>query len=46
MLAEHNGGAWIGVLTVKGPKGSFRIKTALSDREKHLILCGGLLASL
>ena len=35
-----------GVLTVKGPKGSFEVKTALSDREKHLILCGGLLASL
>ncbi len=35
-----------GVLEVKGPKGSFRVKTALSDREKHLLLCGGLLASL
>ena len=35
-----------GVLTVKGPKGAFKVKTALSDREKHLILCGGLLASL
>ena len=35
-----------GVLTVKGPKGAFQAKTALSDREKHLILCGGLLASL
>ena len=35
-----------GVLTVKGPKGSFQVKTTLSAREKHLILCGGLLASL
>ncbi|MBR4615768.1 MAG: aconitate hydratase, partial [Kiritimatiellae bacterium] len=35
-----------GVLEVKGPRGSFRVKTALSDREKHLLLCGGLLASL
>jgi aconitate hydratase len=35
-----------GVLTVKGPKGAFQVKTSLSDREKHLILCGGLLASL
>ena len=35
-----------GVLTVKGPKGTFQVKTSLSDREKHLILCGGLLASL
>ena len=35
-----------GVLVVKGAKGSFKVKTALSDREKHLILCGGLLASL
>ena len=35
-----------GVLEVKGPKGSFRVKATLSDREKHLLLCGGLLASL
>ena len=35
-----------GTLTVKGPKGAFAVKTALSDREKRLILCGGLLASL
>ncbi len=35
-----------GTLVVKGPKGTFEVKTALSDREKHLILCGGLLASL
>ena len=35
-----------GTLTVNGPKGTFAVKTALSDREKHLILCGGLLASL
>ena len=38
---EGNGNA-----TVKSPKGTFAIRTALSDREKHLILCGGLLASL
>ncbi len=35
-----------GVLTVKGPKGTFPVKTALSDREKRLVLCGGLLASI
>jgi len=35
-----------GNLEIKGPKGAFRVKTALSDREKHLLLCGGLLASL
>ncbi len=35
-----------GRLVVKGPKGTFAVKTSLSDREKHLILCGGLLASL
>ncbi len=35
-----------GVLRVETPKGSFTVKTSLSDREKHLILCGGLLASL
>lgn len=35
-----------GVLTVKGPKGSFEVRTTLSAREKHLILSGGLLASL
>ena len=31
---------------VKGAKGAFAVKTALSDREKRLVLCGGLLASL
>ena len=35
-----------GVLEVKGPKGAFLVKTTLSDREKHILLCGGLLASL
>ena len=35
-----------GVLKVKSPKGAFQVKTALSDRERHLVLCGGLLASL
>ena len=35
-----------GELVVKSPSGSFKVKTSLSDREKHLILCGGLLASL
>ena len=35
-----------GTLVVKGPRGSFTVKTMLSDRERHLILCGGLLASL
>ena len=35
-----------GELLAKGPKGTFKIRTVLSEREKHLILCGGLLASL
>lgn len=35
-----------GVLTVKGPKSSFEVRTTLSAREKLLILSGGLLASL
>ena len=35
-----------GVLEVKGPKGAFKVKATLSDREKRVILCGGLLASL
>jgi aconitate hydratase len=35
-----------GVLELKTNKGAIALKTRLSDREKHLILCGGLLASL
>ena len=35
-----------GRLTVRTPHGSVRVKTVLSAREKRLILCGGLLASL
>lgn len=35
-----------GIMSVKGSKGTFEVKTVLSDRERHLILCGGLLASL
>ena len=35
-----------GTLVVKGSKGDFTVRTRLSDREKHLILSGGLLASL
>ena len=35
-----------GRLAVKGPNGSFVVRTRLSDREKRLVLCGGLLASL
>lgn len=35
-----------GVLVVKGAKRSFRVVARLSDREKRLLLCGGLLASL
>lgn len=35
-----------GVLKLKTKKGEIALKTRLSDREKHLILCGGLLASL
>ena len=35
-----------GVATVKTGKGSFKVCARLSDREKRLILCGGLLAFL
>ena len=35
-----------GTAVLKTAKGSFTVKTSLSDREKRLILCGGLLASL
>ena len=35
-----------GTATLKVGSKSIAIKTSLSDREKHLILCGGLLASL
>ena len=35
-----------GTTVLKTAKGAFTVKTSLSDREKHLILCGGLLASL
>ncbi len=35
-----------GCLSVKTSKGDVKLLTRLSDREKHLILCGGLLASL
>ncbi|MBQ3288618.1 MAG: aconitate hydratase [Kiritimatiellae bacterium] len=35
-----------GRLTVKTAKGDVALKTALSDRERRLVLCGGLLASL
>jgi len=35
-----------GVLVVKGAKKSFRVIARLSEREKRLALCGGLLASL
>lgn len=35
-----------GVLQIKTKKGVVAVRTRLSDREKHLILSGGLLASL
>ena len=35
-----------GKVTVRTAKGSFTATATLSDREKHLLLCGGLLASL
>lgn len=35
-----------GTVTVKTPNGTFTATATLSDREKHLLLCGGLLASL
>ncbi len=35
-----------GRVTVKTPRGSFTATTSLSDREKELVLAGGLLASI
>jgi len=35
-----------GILEIKGPRGSIRVVAAVTDREKRLLLCGGLLASL
>ena len=35
-----------GRLVVKTAKGCVSLRTSLSDRERHIILCGGLLASL
>jgi aconitate hydratase len=35
-----------GKLVVSAPAGDFAVRTKLSAREKHLVLCGGLLASL
>ena len=35
-----------GELVVGSPHGSFIVRTALSARERRLVLCGGLLASL
>ena len=35
-----------GLLVVKGARRSFKVVARLSDREKRLLLCGGLLASL
>ena len=46
MPGIHKAVAGDGVLTVKCPKGEFTVKTALSAREKRIILGGGLLASL
>ena len=35
-----------GKLVLKTKKGDIALQTTLSDREKHVLLCGGLLASL
>ena len=35
-----------GRLEIAAPGGTIAVKAALSDRERHLVLCGGLLASL
>ena len=35
-----------GLLTVHTAQGDVAVKTVLSERERHLVLCGGLLASL
>jgi aconitate hydratase len=35
-----------GRLLVHTPAGDVTVRTALSERERHLVLCGGLLASL
>jgi len=35
-----------GELEVEAPCGAIKVKTSLSERERRLLLCGGLLASL
>ena len=35
-----------GELVARSSRGQFKVRTVLSAREKHLVLCGGLLASL
>ena len=35
-----------GKLVIKTKKGDVALQTSLSDRERHVVLCGGLLASL
>ena len=40
------GGVACGELVVEAPWGTFKVRTALSERERRLLLCGGLLASL
>ena len=35
-----------GRLSIATPNARIRVRTTLSEREKHLVLCGGLLASL
>ena len=35
-----------GEMTIHTASGDVKVKTTLSDRERHVILCGGLLASL
>ncbi|MBE6382167.1 MAG: aconitate hydratase [Lentisphaerae bacterium] len=35
-----------GEMTIHTASGDIKVKTTLSDRERHVILCGGLLASL
>ena len=35
-----------GRIVVKTAKGDIALRTSLSDRERRLVLCGGLLASL
>ena len=44
--AAVEGDGMMKVEKIGGGRETITVKTSLSDREKHLLLCGGLLASL